>query len=165
MGDTIVPLESSDRVAEIQAKRAAVSEANSNPLPGSLKDAFAIAPEIKVGKFTVRPFYEIDFEFLTVIGDPLNMLVETSGKDDFMPRGLPVWQICFMFTNDVDTVEALLKQGIEAYNAAAKKSFCTKIQLPGLMEIIKAVLIQRNNYWTPASGYESAEEEEGSKKN
>lgn len=165
MGNDIVELGESKRVQEIQEKREVLAEANNTPFPGPMRDAFAIAPEISVGKFKVRPFYEIDFEFLTAIGDPLKMLVEQSATDAFEPRGKPVWQICFMFTHDVDEVESLLKQGIEPFDAAAKKEFCGKFQLAGLMEIIKAVLIQRNNYWSPVIGYGAAPEDgEGKKK-
>lgn len=159
----LVPIGSAAKVEEIQAKREAIKEANAVPFPGALKDAFAIAPEIVVGDYKIRPFYEIDFEFLISIGDPLNLLVENSTKEDFAPRGKPVWQICFMFTHGVDEVEALLKQGIESFDAAAKKEFCGRFQLAGLMEIIKAVLVQRNNYWNPQIGFESIEED-GSKK-
>ena len=167
-----IPLSQSaaTKVAEIQERREATARASATPLPGSLADAFSLAPEIKVGKYKVRPFCEIDFEFLQALEHPLyEMLIATfSGKEnkaDYFPRGQVAWELCYIFTHPIDEVEELFKTGTGYVKEAAKKEF-GKLPFAGVLVLHKAVLKQVMAASQTAIAYGSAEDSdsEGSKK-
>ena len=167
-----IPLSKSagSKVADIQERKEAVVRAIATPLPGSLADAFSIAPEITVGKYKIRAFCEIDFEFLQALQHPLyEMLIATfSGKEnksDYFPRGQVAWELCYIFTHSIDEVEELFKTGTGYVKEAAKKEF-GKVTFAGVLVLHKAVLKQVMMALTTAIAYGSAEDgDEGSKKN
>ena len=168
----LIPLSpsASSKVADIQERKEATARASATPLPGSLADAFAIAPDITVGKYKVRPFCEIDFEFLQALEHPLyDMLIATfSGKEnkaDYFPRGQVAWELCYIFTHPIDEVEELFKTGTGYVKEAAKKEF-GKVTFAGVLVLHKAVLKQVMAASSTAIAYGSAEDsDEGSKKN
>jgi hypothetical protein len=160
----------SSKVADIQERKEVTARASATPLPGSLADAFAIAPDITVGKYKVRPFCEIDFEFLQALEHPLyDMLIATfSGKEnkaDYFPRGQVAWELCYIFTHPIDEVEELFKTGTGYVKEAAKKEF-GKATFAGVLVLHKAVLKQVMAASQTAIAYGSAtDDDDGSKKN
>src|SRR5208282_406238 len=106
----------SEKIAEATERREAAPEAAATPLPGPLADAFAIAPDIKVGPYTVRPFLEGDFELLHALHHPLyDMLIAMfSGKPieaDNQNRGPAAWELAVMFTHSFDEAEEMVSKG------------------------------------------------------
>ena len=132
MGNEPIPLgspQAAKTLADAAERREASARAAATPLPGPLADAFAIAPEIVVGKYKVRAFLECDFEFLKALEHPLyEILIDLwqntqTSKNDFYPRGQLGWEICYLFTHSADEVETLLKSGVQAFKDAAKAEF------------------------------------------
>lgn len=167
MGDTIVPIGQSERVAEIQEKRASVMEANAAPFPGSTRDAFSIVPDIKVDKYSIRPFYDGDYDILTELNNPLSELMAANiegreAKKDYVPRGQPAYEICYLFTTAIEDAVKEIKDG--TFKENARNSFF-KLRLAGLIEIHNAVMKQLGIYWSTTIGYGASDEEDSSKKN
>jgi hypothetical protein len=166
----IIPLPgAADRVALNKDAQEAASRANATPFPGPLKDAFAIAPDIKVGPYSVRPFCEIDWEFLQTLAHPLNdiLMSRLGGKEndtDYMPRGQVAWELCYIFTHPIDEVEAAFKVGVDEVRKLAKKEF-SKLPMAGVVMLHKAVLQQVMLASATAISYASGEDDDGSKKN
>jgi hypothetical protein len=168
-----IPLEAgaAAKVADTQERREAAARAAATPLPGPLADAFAIAPEITVGKYKVRAFLECDFEFLKALEHPLyEILIDLwtgtkESKNDYFPRGQYGWDVCFLFTHSADDVEALLKQGKSAFQDAAKAEFS---RLPGAA-IVKIHSAAKDQclvaFSTLVQHGVSSTDDEGSKKN
>lgn len=128
--------------------------AASTAMPGPLKDAFAISPNITVGPYSIRPFYDIDYEFLEMLNHPLDRMFKDvmEGKVDkdgmpetkFLPRGLPAWQAFWMMTRPVDDTEALLAtgaEGIKELNQLARAEF-GRLQTKALGPLFEAVMQQ-----------------------
>lgn len=150
-----------ERVRQENAADDAGKRALAEPLPGPLRDAWALPDSIKVGPYEVRPFYDIDFEFLSLIQHPLykEMLASQSGKEaaeEFFPRGPAAWELCWIMTRSVDDVEAAIKLGGRvALAAAAKKEFSMK-QLSALMQLVTAATRQMSVYWSTAQTFGAA---------
>ena len=173
MGGETIPLSGAalSVVAATTEKQEAVSRAAATPLPGPLADAFAIAPEITVGKYKVRAFLECDFEFLKELEHPLyEILIDLwqntkTAKNDFFPRGQHGWEICYLFTHSVDEVEALLKTGVQAFKDAAKAEF-GKLPTAAIAALNKAANQQCLVAFSTMISYGSSETpDDGSKKN
>lgn len=133
--------------------------------PGVLKDVFAVCPDIQVGKYSVRPIYDADFEFLQHLQHPFAALTmgETKEVENFVPRGQEGWTLMYMLTRSVEEAEAKLKEGKAAFEAAAKAEF-GRYQLPALLALFTAIVKQLNIYSGAALQYEGATlEEEGDK--
>ena len=170
--ETMVELESpvaAEKVAEITARREVTPEAAATPLPGPLADAFAIAPEIKVGRYKVRAFLEGDFELLQALKHPLyEMLVAMfSGKKseaDYFPRGEPVWLLCLMFTRSFDENEELVRDGLDKFRAVARAEF-GRLPTAVILKLHKAIFKQVMIASATAIAYGAAEDDDGSKKN
>lgn len=165
--EELIPIGSADRVEEIQAKREAVKEANAVPFPGALKDAFDIAPEIIVGDYRIRPFYDGDYDILASLENPLasamaEVMERKDSKTDYLPRGQTAWEICYLFTNPIEQALDEIKSG--TFKENAKQKFF-KLRIAGLVAIHEAVMKQLAAYWSTAVGYESIEDDEGVKKN
>lgn len=144
------------QIAETMARHAvedaAGRRAAAEPLPGPLHDAFAIQPDIAVGPYKVRPFYDIDFEYLSLLDHPLYKMI--SGSDhDFVPRGPHAWELCWIMTRDVDVSEEIIKKlGVAALKDAARKEF-GRMRLPALSDINAAIVKQLTIYWSPVIAY------------
>lgn len=133
--------------------------AAAQPLPGPTRDAFAIQPDIQVGPFAVRPFYDIDFELLQQLDHPLHrmMTVGISGtkpeaNNDYLPRGPEAWAIAWLLTHPPQECEDAFKQGVEFFREQAKSQF-SKLQLGALIKINEAILRQLEVYWAPVMNY------------
>lgn len=117
-------------VQEALEKRETAKHANAMPFPGPLKDAFSIVPNIQVDKFSVRPFYDGDYDIICTLGNPLGELMAStiSGKSsntDYFPRGQTAWEICYLFTNGIEKMPF----GSSGRNIQAKcKAFIYEVQ-------------------------------------
>lgn len=144
-------------------------QAMAEPLPGSVRDAFAVSPDIQCGRYTVRPCYDADIEWLSLLGHPLHemRLRRESSQDGkvenlYEPRGRYAWELFYMLTHPVDEVDELMaKDGLEAFRAAAKKEF-SRLQFHGLLKLSEACLAQYARYWDPTLSYGPASDGEES---
>ena len=152
-----------EKIEQTKLDRQDAATANVIPLPGALRDAFSPQQDIPVGKYRVRPFYDIDFEIMQQVGHPLAKMAMGGARygekvEDL--RGINAWIACWLLTHDVDEVDDTAQQGAEAVRKAARKEF-SRLQLGGLLEISKAVLEQFSRYFSTVVGLESAQEESG----
>ena len=169
--DEPIPLTgAAGKVSDISERKEAAARASATPLPGPLADAFAISPDISVGKYKVRAFLEGDFELLQALEHPLyEMLIAMfSGKEnkaDYFPRGLVAWELCYMFTHSFDDIEELLKNsGVGQFKAVAKSEF-GRLPTAAILRLHQAVLKQVMQASSTAIAFGSSEDDEGSKKN
>ena len=163
-GEHNLPPGLAEKVEQAKQENAIAAKANAAPLPGPLAEAFSPCQNIVVkaeGKtFTVRPFYELDFEVLMMCKHPLaNMAL---GGDKFGEkmqdlRGEPAWVACWLLTTDLDEVEAVAEQGEKAVKKAAKKF--GRMQLGGVLQISSAVIEQFSRYFATVVQLESGSED------
>lgn len=139
---------SQEAVERIVRQDAAGHRAAAAALPGPLKEAFALAQGIPVGPWTVRPFYDIDFEFLAALDHPLSKMYRDAlrGADTtamFIPSGYPMWEAAWVMTRDQDEVELMLSSptGAQEMRNAAKKEFGRQ-PAKALGELFKAIMRQ-----------------------
>lgn len=158
-----------DFQAKIEAaakEKAIAAQANSTPLPGALRDAFSPQQDIVVGKYKVRPFYEIDFEILQMCDHPLAKMAlggEKYGEKLQDLRGQVAWTACWLLTHDVDEVDEISAKGVEAVQKAARREF-GRLQLGGVIEISKAVIEQYVRYFSTVIGLEQSSDGEDAPK-
>jgi hypothetical protein len=153
-----------EKIEQAKQDKEIIAQANSVPLPGALRDAFFPQQNIVVGKYVVRPFYDLDFEILQQIDHPLAKMAMGGSKfgDKIQDlRGQSAWAVCWLLTHSVDEVDELSANGPEAVLKASRKEF-SRLQLGGLLEISKAVLEQFGRYFSTVVGLVPAETEEGS---
>ena len=159
---TLVQQQKEDAIGKVAASLA---------LPGPLLDVFAPQPPIVVGKYTVRPFFDADFEYLQILKHPFAAFAvgRTTELEAFVPRGPEAWQLFWIMTNQVETVDAeFANHGEAGVKAAAKREFGS-YQLGALFAIYKAVVQQLTVYASSVVGYGPADtgvegEEGGGKK-
>lgn len=135
-------------VARRLAEDALAKQAAATPLPGPLKTAFAIDPSIKVGDWSVRPFYDIDVEILQALNHPLYemMMASMTGNPvevTFLPRGPLAWQVSWLLTHTPDDAEEAIKDGTFAEKAKAEFS---RLQMGAIVALCRAALEQMQNY-------------------
>jgi hypothetical protein len=144
-----------------ERRRRTLVQAGMTPFPGPAKDAFALSPEIEVGKFKVRPFYDIDFELLAEIKHPLyDACIKLDKEASIASRGPQAWQLCWLFTHTPEEGEAAVKDG--TLDSEAKAEF-SKMQLKGLTALQEVIYHQLELYWAPMMSYEEGDGD--SKKN
>lgn len=119
-------------------------------LPGPLFDAFAPVQGLTVGKYTVRPVYDLDFEFLQILDHPFKTfaLGRTEDVDNFLPRGPHAWVLFYLLTNDIKEVAAAFadpERGPEWVKQQAREEF-SLYQLGGLVAIYGKVVQQMIRY-------------------
>jgi len=140
---------------EDQAARIALAAAR----PGPLRDVFASQQDIKVGKYAVRPFFDLDFEFLSELEHPFASFAvgNTKELEEFVPRGPQAWQLFYIMTKPVAEVDAeFIAGGPAAIKAAARKEFA-QYQLGGLFALYQAVVKQLTTYASSVVGFDSQE--------
>jgi len=166
-----IPLNESGaaRIAEIAERREVTARAAATPLPGALADAFSFQPDIKAGKYTVRPFCEADFEYLQALEHPMHeILIATfSGKEtnaDYFSSGQKAWELCYLLTHSIDELDNLFKAGKQGFKDTAANEFR---RLPfGSVSIIHAAAVKQVMDASKAAvGYAASEDDDGSKKN
>lgn len=163
-GETPEAIHPIAKLVEFQQEQALVTQANATPLPGALRDAFAIVPEITVGPYKVRPIVDRDWEYLQSLDHPLHKHINGTPSIGEMITGKYAWQLCYMFTHPFPEIKALLKKnGLDGFKTAAENDFET-LNLAQLIEITKAVMQQVEIYWEPVIGHVPADGED-SKKN
>lgn len=133
-------------------------------LPGPLVDIFAPQPAIQVGKYSVRPFFDADFEYLQLLKHPFAAFAvgQTASLESFIPRGPEAWQLFWIMTNPVETVDAeFANHGEAGVKSAAKKEF-GNYQLGALFALYQAIVKQLTTYASSVVGYGAADSgEEG----
>ncbi len=145
-------------LAELAKKDELARQAAANPLPGPLTDVFAIQQDIQVGQWTVRPFYDIDFEFLHTLEHPLAVMMakgiqgQTQDTVAYIPRGPDAWVLAWIMTRSPEDVEAVFKRSITEVRERAKNEF-SKLQLGALYALNMAIIRQLERYWSPVLSY------------
>lgn len=147
------------KIAEQAAEDSIGLQSAATPFPGATRKAFALCPDIEVGPYKVRPFYDYDIELLGELNHPLHKVIIASmaGKkdsgDEFIPRGKEAWELCWIMTRPIEETDAALeKGGIKEISSEAKKTF-RKTQFGDLAAIVEVVLKQMEIYWSPVLGY------------
>jgi len=139
------------KVAEMAAQTQAVDQqaagALAEPLPGPTKDIFAVAQDIKVGKWNVRPFYDLDFVLLEELQHPMaNIMKATmSGeevKDDYIPSGSTAWQLFWIMTRPPEETEALLAENKLGELIKLSRAEFGKLSFAVLVKLYEAVVRQ-----------------------
>lgn len=153
------------KLAEFQQEGKFHTQAQATPLPGPLKNAFALKESIDVGPYQVRAIVDRDFEYLQLMDNPLHY--QMTGKEfDMMKmvRGQNAYDICFMFTHPFKEVKGILKSGgIKEFQEKSGEEF-DSLDLGQMLEIIKGIYAQLERYWEPVIGHQ-APGEDNSKKN
>jgi len=152
------------RVVQNAVEDSAGRAALATPLAGATADAFAPQPSITVGKYEVRSFVDVDFEFLQWLEHPLYKMM-TSGLEGkqaedaggFMPRGAVAWQLCYIMTRPARETAALFRKGgVQAVKDAAQDEM-GEHTIGGLNSLCEASLKQMTIYWSTVIKYEAAE--------
>ena len=152
-----------EKIEQAKQERDAAAAANAVPLPGPLGEAFSPCQDIKVNSYTVRPFYDIDFEILQMVDHPLARMAlggERYGETIKDLRGKSAWIICWLLTHGVDEVDDISQGGRDAVEKAARKEFGKK-QLGELLQISSAVIEQFGRYFSTVVGLSAADAEDG----
>lgn len=150
-----------EKIQQAETEKRVVAEANSVPLPGALREAFSPEQDIKVGKHTVRPFYEIDFEVLQMCDHPLARMAlsgDKFGEKMADLRGRHAWIAAWLLCNDVDKVDEVSAQGKEAVEKAARREF-GRLQLGPMVQLSAAVLEQFSRYFSTVIALEQSSDE------
>lgn len=137
--------------AKIQQEKQESSAANRAaiiPLPGPLADAFSLHPDIIVGNWKVRPFYDVDVELLAAVKHPLYeyLLAGLEGREcdaKYVPRGPKAWLAAWIFTREPEEAEKGIIDG--SAEAKAKAEF-GKLQLRALVDLNSAIVKQCSRY-------------------
>ena len=130
--------------------------------PGPLADIWSLAPNIKVGQFSIRPFYDLDFEFFQELDHPFAAFAmgNADAIEGFIPRGPDAWQLIWVMTRPVADVEAVFQsEGAEGVKLAAKREFGV-YRLGALAALSEAVMKQLAVYASSVAGYEANDLEE-----
>ena len=132
------------------------------PFPGPTREAFALNQHIEVGQWKIRPFYDIDIEFLSQLKHPLHDMMQAGMRGDpvqesFTPRGPEAWVLAWILTHPIeDTEKRLLEDGkIEELKRLARAEF-SRLQLPAIAQIVTAAITQMKIYYSPVLGYGEA---------
>lgn len=156
-----------EKAREIMQDRKDVAQANRTPFPGELRDAFSVAPDIKVDRYTVRPFYDGDLDVLQTINHPLAEMAFGKGgwgEDLKTTRGQMAWTLCYLMTTTAENIGKMLEcaDGMEDLQHRAKQTFST-LRIAGLIAIQKAIFTQFSAYIATVQGFDESDGD-GSKK-
>lgn len=141
---------------EADERDALTKQAMSNPFPGSSGDVFAVPPTVKIGKWDVRQFYDLDVEILKHLKHPLYRDMESGMRGDKVPseftgRGPDAWTFCWLLTRPPDEAELLLTD-TETAKKAARREFGV-LRLPALFTMVNACTQSMALYSTTALSY------------
>lgn len=144
---------------KLRLENLAAPRAASTPNPGPLADVFAPQQDIKVGPYTVRPFYDVDFEYLQLIDHPYARVAlgDTKEVEEWKPRGPKAWELFWILTTPVEEVEHVLADGGTAALSAEAKARFGKSSLGALVAVYTAVVKQLQTYAASVVGYGAAD--------
>lgn len=158
------------KLVEYQKDAKLTEQANSTPLPGPLRDAFALKESISVGPYQIRPFVDRDFEYLQLMDSPLHhQMKDRDGDIDLLPliRGQKAWDLCMLFTHPFKEIKSIIKSdnGQSKFHEMAGEEF-DELDVDKMLAILKAVYRQLEIYWSPVISFKSMDSDDGvSKKN
>lgn len=144
--------------AEAEQADQVAQKALREPLPGPTRDAFALNPEIQVGPYKVRPFYDFDFDVLSQLNHPVYRLMKSGleGKQpelEQVPRGPDMWMLAYLMTRPAKQTRDLIRsRGVEGLRFEAEEQF-SELSLAALLELFEAVTKQIQTYWGPVIKY------------
>lgn len=144
---------------QLRLENLAAERAASTPNPGPLVDVFAPQQEIKVGPYSVRQFYDVDFEYLQLIEHPYAQVAlgDVKEVEEWKPRGPKAWELFWIMTTPVETVEAVLAEGGVALLSKQAKERFGKSSLGALVAVYTAVVKQLQTYAASVVGYGAAD--------
>lgn len=124
------------------------------PLPGPLKDAFSLAPEIVVGPYNIRRFRDGDLKILSALENPFQewlracMLGDETGKGiKIEPTGQSMWDLAFIFTRPAKEVaEFLSSAALKAEMQQKAESEFGELRIAALSKILAAIIDQASIY-------------------
>jgi len=116
--------------AELERKikrDALVAQANAEPFPGPLAQAFAQGP-IRVGEFTIREFVPMDAAILRRLDSPfyrqiLEVLKPVGARKPTPYEDTDEWMVIFLFTRPCAEAEKILDAGPAVFAQAAREAF------------------------------------------
>lgn len=165
-GEFPIPQEALAKLAEVQDDAKLIQQANATPLPGPLRNAFAIKESIDVGPYKIRPIVDRDFEYLQLLDSPLHYQLEGKEIDMInLIRGQKAWDLCYIFTHPFKEIKAILKSdgGEKKLHELAGDEF-EEMDIAKMMEVLAAIFRQIEIYWEPVISFKSSESDD-SKKN
>lgn len=136
------------KIARAEAESAALKQAAVTALPGPTRDIFAPAPEIVVGRWKVRPFYDLDFTTLELLQHPVSEMMKkalasgASPTEEFIPSGREAWLLFWIMTHPPDdSVRLFIPAEREGIEAEARQEFGL-LSLAALIKLYQAVVKQ-----------------------
>jgi len=161
----VVPPALAAKIIETQQSQAAADqigiEASGKTLPGKLRDAFVLVPDIPVGPangsalYHVRAFKDGDFLRLAQLGHSLDGFAKAQQWMTDPPiSGQDAYTIIWLMTRPIPVVKAKITEGKEAILKAAADEFD---ELGGLelARLIGAVVVQLSQYMGAKLDYEA----------
>jgi hypothetical protein len=133
--------------------------------PGPLADIWSPTPEIKVGKYSIRPFYDLDFEFFQDLNHPFAAFAmgNADAIEGFVPRGPDAWQLIWVMTRPVAEVETAFQETkADGVKLLAKAEFGV-YRLGALAALAEGVMKQLSIYASSVVGYEGNDLDEKKK--
>jgi hypothetical protein len=174
----ILAPEVQENLIEQSVRVAANNQAMAEPIPGQVREAILGELPIKVGKFTVRPCFDGDIRYLSLLEHPLNELrlataaMVSQDKDSrekefeaiwkkFVGvhnyRGPSAWELSWILTHDIDEVNKVFRSGgLEALREKAEGEFC-RLSPKDVVEVTQVCISQYLKSWGPMLAYEAAE--------
>lgn len=166
-GEISIPQAAIDKLAEVQSDSLLAQQANATPLPGPLRNAFAVKNSIDVGDYKIRAVVDRDFEYLQQLDNPLHYQLSDKGKEIDMitlVRGQHAWDLCYLFTHPFKEVKAVLKSGGVAKLRELSGDEFDEFDVCKMLEVLKAIYRQIEIYWEPVISFKSSDTDD-SKKN
>lgn len=130
------------QLARRASRNAAMSAANTEPLPGPLLDAFGGVPQSIAG-LTVRPLVHFDFVILRKLESPLLRQLQSAGGDTSKPAtefsDEQGYEMVFQFTRPAREAAAVLAKGKEEFRRRALEEIGMTLGPVEVALLIKAV--------------------------
>jgi hypothetical protein len=151
--------------AEQDIEDQAGREAAHKPFPGSSKAAFDIFPNKQAGPFSIRPFYDGDFDILESINHPLIAWVsepEESRKSKYPPtRGKTAWEIMWLLSTPIEEIEERFEKGTlkNDLEKLPRLKF-GRLRAEALAEIYGVIYEQLSLYWDSSATFQAKKEDD-----
>ncbi len=134
-----------EKFFQFKGRQACILKAQAKPLPGAAGKAFTTGA-IKAGGKIVNRVVPCHFAVLQALNSPLLTMIESAMTKkkvdvDFKPK--EQWDICHVFTSDIEEIYELLeKDGAGAVSKIAKKEVGLKWEAASVNLVMLAVLEQ-----------------------